>query len=122
MTANSETTHLEVTSEWMAIQPELGCRESAVIVRAMDAFMAVRSAQQSAYTLWEQIVGFILAPPATGLCFRLMTGRWARPPQADQVNSRIEERQLFGFWLLVGALYTGEMIIFACANIFGIRN
>jgi hypothetical protein len=86
----------------------------------MIAFISL--VPQSPYPLWEQILGFLLAPPIVGCLFRLMAGGWAQTVQGKNVSSETKDRQRFEFWLLIGALYVGGIMIFAIAHFLGVKN
>jgi len=88
----------------------------------MNAFSAVLSVTQSPYPMWTRILVLLFAPPIMGCLFRLMAGGWAQTTQGGNVSSQTKNRQRSEFWLLIGALYVGEIMIFAFIHLFGVKS
>ena len=70
--------------------------------------------------LWEQILGFIVAPPCIACFVWLMSRGWAQTVQGNEVTAETKSRQRFEFWLLTGALYVGGIVIFVYAHFFNV--
>lgn len=85
-------------------------------------FIAVLSMPRSPYPMWQRILVLLFAPPIIGCLFRLMAGGWAQTVQGSNVSSETKKRQRFEFWLLISALYLGEVMIFAFIYFFGVKN
>ncbi|MGA7244166.1 MAG: hypothetical protein WBX19_13330 [Terracidiphilus sp.] len=88
----------------------------------MNAFIAVLSMPRKPLSDVEEILVLLFAPPIMGCLFRLMAGGWAQTVQGGDVSSQTKDRQRFEFWLLVGALYVGEIMIFAFIYFFGVKS
>jgi hypothetical protein len=78
--------------------------------------------RENSYPVWERTLVLLLGPPILSCLVWLMAGGWAQTVQGGEVSSRTKDRQRFEFWLLLGALYGGEIIIFACVRVYGIKN